>query len=519
MAPQKKATSDALSSDDAVNRTESGDSDRSKEDLATTAQIDEDEVVVAASRTSPRAGVTALRRDGTPRLRADGAGPGARRAGVEPPARVSDARPASDGRTGQNRRATQLEELRERRMEKLGGRRAKAVENAPADAETLADSRPTVERAAQPVRPAKMRLRHFGILLSLVIMVFAPLGLSCWYLWTHAVDQYESRVGFAVRAEGQVTTPDLFGGILGSTGGSTSEDMHILSEYIVSQEIVELIDAKLNLREKYSRYPADQIYSFDSSGTIEDLVAYWQRMVVVDYNSTTGLMELTVYAFTPEDAQEISAAVLEQSSKIINNLSAIALEDSTRYARENLDAARTRATEARAALAEFRVVNKVADPTAAVASQMGVVSSLQQQLAAALVELDLIRAGSKANDPRIVQIERRITIIESRIDQERSNMGVGDGGAGFAEILSEYERLTVEKTFAEQTYLAALSGYDGAMSKASQQSRYLANYVEPTLAEASTAPVRPLVALVVGLIAFFIWASAVLIYYALRDRR
>ncbi len=481
----------------------------------------EPQVVAAPGSRGRGVGVTALRRDGTPRLGELG-DTSRRDALAEGEGGISGkGEQLAEGRGNGSRRATQLDELRERRIAKMGGRRPR-----PNDAFAQIDGEdPSAEAGDQPepriatVSPAKMRTRHYGVLLSMCLMVLAPIGLAAWYLWTHAADQYESRVGFTVRAEGQAVAPDLFGGLLGSSGGSTSEDMSILSAYIISQEMVELLDAKLDLRAKFSVPTEDPIYAYDPKGTIEDLVTYWQRMVVVDHNTSSGLMELTVYAFSAQDAQEISAAVLDQSGKVINNLSAIAREDSTRYARENLENARARANASRAALAAFRVKNKVADPAVAVASQMGVVSSLQHDLASALVELDLIRAASKANDPRIVQLERRITIIEGRIEQERSNVGIGADGAGFAELLSEYESLTVETTFAEQTYLAARAGFDSAMSSAAQQSRYLASFVLPTRAEASTAPDRPMATLIIGLIAFFIWASVVLIYYALRDRR
>ena len=472
-------------------------------------------VVPAPDRTN----LSEFRRDGTPRVRPLGTpGPGARAGGPGPgrgagAAAGRGAGPAAGRATA--RRAEQDDDLRERRIAKLGGRRSKPDEAS----ETTGPGALVLERAMPPVQPARMRKRHYSVLVSLIAFVILPLAVSCWYLWTHAVDQYESHVGFAVRAEGQAATPDLFGGLLGAPATSTSEDMYILNEYILSQEIVTLIDAKLDLRKRFSLPATDPVYAFDPDGTIEDLVSFWQRMVVVNYDSSSGLMDLTVYAFTPQDAQDISAAVLEESGKIINNLSAIAREDSTRYAREALETARARATEARAAISAFRAKNQVADPSADVASQMGVVSSLQQQLASALVELDLLLASAQADDPRILQLQRRIAAIEGRIEKERSNVGIGTAGAGFAEVLSEYERLTVEKTFAETAYLAALAGFDSAMAGASQQSRYLASYVSPTLAQASTAPVRPLVALVIGLIAFFIWASAVLIYYALRDRR
>ncbi len=406
---------------------------------------------------------------------------------------------------------------RERQIAKIGSRRdpapLEALNGGPAGAQ-VAPPKP-----APTVRPAKLRRRHCGVLISLVLMVILPTAVSSWYLWTRAVDQYESQVGFAVRAEGQSVSPDIFGGLLGATGSPTSEDMHILSEFILSQEIVRLIDARLDLRKRFSLYSDDPVYTFHPEGTIEDLVDYWQRMVVADFDTSSGLMNLTVYAFTPKDAQEISAAILEESTNVINSLSDIARDDSTKYARDGLEVARARANDARAALAAFREKNQVADPAADLASQLGVVASLQNQMAAALVELDMIRANGQSGDPRILQLERRITVINGRISQERASLGIGANGSGFAEVLSEYERLTVDKTFAEQAYLAALSGFDVAIATVSQKSRYLAQYTPPTLAEASTAPNRPLMTFLVGVIAFFSWSSMVLIYYALRDRR
>lgn len=377
----------------------------------------------------------------------------------------------------------------------------------------------TAGQVPQSVAFSAMRLRHYGILFSFVAMVLLPLLLSGWYLWTRAVDQYESRIGFAVRAEGQSASTDLLSGILGPTSSSTAEDMYILTEYILSQEIVSRIDARLDLRSRYALHPQDPVYSFAPEGTIEDLVDYWERMVLVDYSTTTGLMELTIYAFTPEDAQLIAAAVLEESSAVINQLSAIAREDSTKFAREALEAALTRVSEARAAVANFRGSNKVADPSADIASQMGVISSLQQQLAGALVELDMLRLGANESDPRIAPLERRIEAIRGRIEQERADVGIGTEGADFAQVLGEYERLKVDQAFAEQAYLAALAAHDAAMAQAGRNSRYLATFVPPTLAEASTAPMRPLVLLIVGFLSFMVWSSLVLIFYALRDRR
>lgn len=425
-------------------------------------------------------------------------------------------RPERQPRPGGRRAKLDLEgALRERRAEQSD----EDGEFADSQDDDVASPARVASAARPAVAPATLRPRHYGLILSLFLMVIVPLGASAWYLWTVAVDQYESRVGFSVRAEGAPATPDIFGGLLGAPSTSTAEDMHILNEFIISQEMVETVDAKLDLRRRFSLPQDDPLFAFDPGGTIEDLRAYWERMVVVDYDGATGLMALRIYAFTPQDAREIATAVLDESSDAINKLSERARDDSTRYAREAFDSAKARVAEARAAVTDFRAKNQISDPAADVASQMGVLSSLQQQLASALVELDLLRASAQTDDPRIGQHERRIAAIEDRIAQERDKLGVGEGGTGFAKILGDFEKLKVDLVFAEQTYLAALASFDRATATAQQQSRYLATYVEPTRAEASTAPRRPIWLLMIGLACFFIWASSVLVYYSLRDRR
>ncbi|MBC7738695.1 MAG: hypothetical protein H7245_16095 [Candidatus Saccharibacteria bacterium] len=92
-------------------------------------------------------------------------------------------------------------------------------------------------------------------------------------------------------------------------------------------------------------------------------------------------------------------------------------------------------------------------------------------------------------------------------------------GPGFAKLMQEFERLRVDQDFSERAYLAALAAYDQALNDAQHKTRYLAAFVTPTLAEASTAPNRPLSMVVVAIIGFLSWATSVLIYYALRDRR
>jgi capsular polysaccharide transport system permease protein len=373
---------------------------------------------------------------------------------------------------------------------------------------------------APTVNPAQMRTRHYGVIAMFLLFVVVPTISYSFYLWTRATDQFESDVGFGSRTEEAPSTFDFLGALGGSTQ-SGSKDMDILNQFIISQELVAKIDRQLNLEAMFSKPGADPLNAFHPEGTIEDLVKYWQKMVIVNYDNATGLMNLQVFAFDPNDAQKIAQSVLVESTKIINDLSQTAQEDTTRYSKQALGATETKLADARLAVLDYQVRNHIVDPSNAIANQLSVVGTLNQQLAAAQIDLDMLTGTVPATDPRIAQFNRRIDVIRNRIAEEQSKVGAASDSSspGFAKLMSEFERLRVDQDFAEKAYLSALAAYDQALTDAQHKTRYLATYVAPTLAEASTAPNRPMSAALAALIGFLLWSVVVLVYYALRDRR
>lgn len=399
---------------------------------------------------------------------------------------------------------------------------------------------------APPVAPARSRLRHWLALASFVALVGLPVLVSAWYLWARAQDRYVSYAGFSVRTEEIGSAFELLGGVA-QMSGSSSSDTDILYKFIQSPELVARTNARLDLREIWGRpgrdwtnSAHDPVFAYNPAGvipslfgtearppqgSIEDLTDHWARMVKVYSDSGTGLIDLEVQAFTAAEAQAVAQVIYEESSDMINRLSAIARNDATSYARDELEQAVERLKQARQAMTRFRNETQIVDPSASIQGQMGILSSLQSQLAQTLIDLDILRQTTRENDPRITQTERRVQVIEDRIEQERRKLGLGSNSAqasdanAFANLVGQYESLAVDLQFAEQSYTAALSAFDTAQAEAQRQSRYLAAHVNPTLPESSTRPDRLSLTGLVALFAFLTWATLVLAVYALRDRR
>lgn len=358
--------------------------------------------------------------------------------------------------------------------------------------------------------------RHFGLAASFIALVIVPALAGAVYLYAVAADQYASTVGLSVKAE-QPSAQAALLGTLATLAPPAGGDADILYEYIGSQSLVETVEDRIGLADLWRRPEGDPLFVYRGD-SIEDLTRYWGRMVRADYDTTTRLMKVEARAFAPEDAQAILVAIREASAALVNQISDIARDDSVRYARADLALAETRLETARAALEAFRARTRIADPSADISGQMGILTSHQAELAEAEIALDILRENTRADDPRITAAEQRIRIITARIEAERGRLGAA-GAPDFATVLSEYERLVADRALAETAYAAATTAYFAAEAEARRQSRYLVSFIEPTLAQSAAYPLRAaLLATLAGFL-LLIWSVGALVYYSVRDRR
>jgi len=403
----------------------------------------------------------------------------------------------------------------------------KAVETAPAPAPARGRAKPPAApaRPAAAARPAPphtvLRFRHYAGIASFLLLVLLPFAASVWYLYFRAEPEYHSDVSFSIRSEDSgAAAAGILGAITGISSGGSAAEPDILFEYIRSQEIVDAIDREIDLRAIYNRKPEDWVFALGEGKSIEGLLSHWRRMVDVSYENHSGVIQVRATAFSPEDAQAITRAVLEKSTALVNRLAEQARADAIRYARVDLDEAEAHLRDVRRQMADFRRQHQMVDPQADLEGQMGLLGALQQELAKALVERDMLLTYAEPADQRVQQANRRITAISDRIEDERANLGVpGAKGGEMPQVVGDYEALKVDLEFASQAYTQALANLSASRAEARRQSRYLAAHVEPTIAESPLYPRRALLSGLVGLFLLLGWGVALLVYYNVRDNR
>ena len=371
-----------------------------------------------------------------------------------------------------------------------------------------------------PAPSGRFRLRHGFLILSFLALVVAPLWFTAWYLLNKAADQYHSVVAFTVRSE-EVSSPFEMLGALTGAGASSGTDAEILFEYIQSQRMVEKLDADLDLRTIYNRPADDYVFRLGENRSIEDLHWYWEWVVDVAFDNNSGLIEVTSLAFDPDDAYAISSAILHESNALVNRLSSEARADAIRFAQADLDEAEERLRGMRVKMRTFRNENRIIDPEAGVVGLQGLLNSLEEQLAQALVDRNELTSFAAAGDPRITNAERRIQAIREQIDLEKTALANQDDGKGvpLSEIIGQYEELQVDLQFSEDAYTSALVAFEAARTEARRQTRYLAAHIEPTKSQVAQYPRRYLLIAASAAALLILWSVLVLFAYNIRDRQ
>lgn len=406
---------------------------------------------------------------------------------------------------------------------KHGPKRRKAARKTAA-AKRAAAAAPVVVEIAPLAQPAQMRKRHWGVLFSFILLVLVPVAVAGWYLARVSVNQYASVAGFTVRQDQGASATDLLGGfsqIIGSGGGGS--DTSILHKFIQSPALLKTLERDLGLIAHYAQpHETDPLFSMDPEADAEDLARYWARTSSIFHDQSSGLIELQILAFDPQYAQMVAQAVLRESQSLINALNAQARQDIIQYAKADLELAQERLKIAQNALTQFRNRTQIVDPETDLKGRLSVLNNLQQQLANALIESDLLLDGSGSNDPRMQQAQHRIEVIRNRIKQERRNFASQEGtvdGVDYPVLIAEYENLLLDRQFSEKSYSAALAALESARADATRENRYLAVFIQPTLPESAEYPRRWMLFGMAALFALLAWSILVLIYYSVRDSR
>jgi capsular polysaccharide transport system permease protein len=381
---------------------------------------------------------------------------------------------------------------------------------------------PAAEDSARgsPVLGSGQRLRRRIIWLSFLLLVAAPTLIVGTYFAFFASDQYAAETRFAVRSATTTQTPDLMGIITGGGATGTVADAYVVIDFVRSRQILDLLAAEIDYKAMFARSNADWWARLDPSLPMEDIILYWRRMVSVGFDTTSQIMTIQVRAFTQDDSLKLTQAIIKQSERLINGLSARARADAVKVAEQEVERMEGRLRTARLALRTFREERQELDPRKKAEARQQIIETLQSELTTARAKLQAQRQQMSETAPSVVYQINLIKALDKQIDEERNRMATVDASATDGTIgglIADFEALTIDREFAEKAYLSALASLESVRLDALRQQRYLATIVPPAMPEDALYPRRVLNTLIVLIGMFCVWGLSTLIGLAVRD--
>ncbi|MBV7266324.1 capsule biosynthesis protein [Erythrobacter ani] len=322
--------------------------------------------------------------------------------------------------------------------------------------------------------------------------VLLPSLFGILYFGFIAADIYVSESRFVIKGPDQKQSGGgAIGAILqgGGFGGGQDQASEIIG-FIQSRDALSGLTENIDVRGAFASQEADFFSRFPlihQTGSFEDLFTYYGSMVSALPDPQTGLTQLSVKAFTPEEAQSINLGLLRLSEELVNRLNQRVNSQAIDEAEARVAEAQVRVRDARIRLGAYRNTAEILDPQQQGLGVLAVSDGLITQEAALRAQLTQIRRIA-GDHPSIPALEERIAAVSQQIASQTARaVGTPDG---LASRLTEYENLIVEQEFATQLLTVANAALEQARVEAERQQYYIERVVEPNLPDAAILPAR-----------------------------
>lgn len=367
----------------------------------------------------------------------------------------------------------------------------------------------------------KPPLRLLGFLL-LVILPF--LACSVYYAFI-ASDQYVAEARFAVRAVSDADGNSDGSDASGSAGASgvlnmrsASQDAYVVTSFIHSTEILKRIGAKLDYKSMFTRRDADFLSQFRTSESDEEFLKYWNDHVSAYIDVSSGIITLKVRTFTPDDSVKLADAIIQESEKLINELSTRARNDIVQTMKADVEKSGKAYGDTLIALNQFQHASGLLSPQTQAKDSGTLLTGLLAQKLEFETRLFVMRQSNAESSPTFQQLSLAKESLDAQIDKMKTEL-TGPENESLAKSLLEYSRLDTDRLIAEKLYESSQKNYDAVLAEALRKTLYLAVFVNPALPDEAIFPRRVSTPLIILLALTVAWATLSLIWASVQDHR
>lgn len=334
--------------------------------------------------------------------------------------------------------------------------------------------------------PALLRHRIFGA-------VFIISVLAIFYWGVIASDMYVSEAHvIIVRTDSSSSSSSgsAVGGV--STGGVADFIAYQmwLRDYLLSVDMMNALDAKLNLRAHYSDWHHDPISRMWFEHTEQERFHdYYLSRINIVLDSTSGSLIIKVQAYDARMAHDIAAMLVEEGERYMNTTAQRMLDQQVSFIEKQVGIIRDEDIKAHKALLEYQNRTGLISPVTTAASIDSVVNGLDSQRVALEASRNAMLAYLMPNNPSVLALDQQIAGVEKQIKTERTRL-VSHRGKTLSDTSDETMRMQMDVMIMDTTYAAAVGTLETEKMMAALMMRKVFVLQSPTMPQYPLAPRR-----------------------------
>lgn len=373
-----------------------------------------------------------------------------------------------------------------------------------------------IEAEPRQTPALRTRLRRHAVLIAALVATM----LATLYWGLIASDRYVSEARVVVQqASMDAESAGALPGILGSLGGGSQKDEQVLQNYLLSDDLLHKLDAKLHLREHYSDPRYDMLSRMWSRDEPREWFSnYFRSRVSIGLDDTSGVMDISVQAFSKEMAQAIVAMMVSEGEAFMNGMAHRLAQDQVAFLEKQVADLSERSAKANQALLNFQNRHRLVSPQSTAENLVGIVNRLEGQLADLRTQRGAMLGYLAPASPAVVDLDLQIEALEKQMAKEQARLAAPKG-TPLNNLVEQYQRLQLTADFDQDLYKTALTVLEKGRSDAARMLKKVAIIQAPTLPDYPLQP-RRLYNIIVFMLAALLIAGIVNLMAAIiRDHK
>ena len=334
---------------------------------------------------------------------------------------------------------------------------------------------------------ARLVQKIFNWITKIIIII----SLLCIMCWLFSSDRYVSDATILIQNTEQITAPNLdVTTLLSGMSAPNKSDQLLLSEYLLSVDMLKQLDRILNLRAHYS----DNKWDFISrmwlgKYYLEWFHRYYLSRITVTYDEFSGVLRIQSQAYDPETAYKITKLLVQDGEKFMNEMSHALARGQVEFLDKQVVSAQAQGVHASEALLNFQNQKGLLSPKATVESIHAIIAKLEEQRTDLQTKLASLPNNLDQNHPTRKSLKKSLSAVVHQIEQEQLKLA-STSGSPLNYLMEKEQFLQLDLKFKQDIYQTSLVALEKGKMDAARALKQVSVLQQAVLPEYPLEPKR-----------------------------